>query len=114
MEDSELQYMAEQAVKATRERPDFGYSGELPLGKTWALTFGRTRDSAARESHDFERTRKSMEKKHPGQVEVVRSRHWATGWVEELAVRMLDDQGRVTDAGKDAILREMRARGEEP
>ena len=114
MEDSELQYLAEQAVKATRERRDFGYSGKLPLGKTWALTFGRTRDSSPRESRDFERRAASMAKQHPGQVEVVRSRHWLTGWVEELAVHMLDDQGRITAAGKDAILHEMRARGEEP
>lgn len=114
MEDSELQYIAEQAVKATRDRRDFGYSGPLPLGKTWALTWGRTRDSSAGESRSFERARKSMEKKYHGQVEVVRSRHWAVGWIEELAVRMLDDHGKVTAAGKDVILREMRARGEEP
>lgn len=34
---------AEDAVKRTANIPDFGYSGDLPLGETWAFTITANR-----------------------------------------------------------------------
>lgn len=98
-----FQAEAEQAIEETRNRPDFAYSGDLPLGETWALTFGMSRDSDKRTESNFEAIQNEMESKFPEDVQVIRSSHWGHGWVEELAVRMLDENGKITPAGVEIL-----------
>ena len=107
MEAVDYQELAEQAVRETVSRPGFGYSGSLPIGKTWALVFGRHRDSTPAEVRRYEAAKKTFMKRFPGDVQEERFRHWGVGWTEELAVRMLEDDGTVTKAGKAAIDRVM-------
>lgn len=101
--DPKYQKDAEQAVKETANRKYFAYSGDLPLGKTWAFTFGKSRDSELLEESNFDVVREDLEKRFPEDVENVHSSHWAVGWVDELAVRMLDGKGKVTPAGIAAL-----------
>lgn len=101
--DPKYQEEAEQSVKETAGLRDFGYSGDLPLGKTWGFTFGRSRDSTLLEESNFEVVEKDLKERFPEDVETVHSSHWAVGWVDELAVRMLDDKGKVTPAGAAAL-----------
>jgi len=100
---TDYQRLAEEAVRESGSRPGFGYSGALPVGKTWALVFGRHRDSTPPENRRYERIKRGMMRRFPDDVREERFRHWAVGWTEELAVRMLDDQGKVTKAGRAAL-----------
>lgn len=103
MDEAEYQALAEQAVRESGSRPHFAYSGTLPIGTTWALVFGRFRDSSPSEVRRYEGIKKSFMKRFPGDVQEERFRHWLYGWTEELAVRMLDEEGKVTKAGKAAL-----------
>ena len=100
----DIQALAEQAVKDSAEIPDFSYSGELDLGRTWAFTIAQTRDSDALVLSNFQTIWDDMFKRFPEDVENTRCSHWACGWVEYLTVRMLDSEGQVTEAGR-AILK---------
>lgn len=101
----DYQELAEQAVRESASRPGFGYSGPLPIGKTWALVFGRHRDSTPAEVRRYERIKQSFLRRFPDDVREERFRHWAVGWTLELAIRMLDEAGNVTPAGKAALKR---------
>jgi len=103
MTESEYQDLAEQVVEESAHIPDFGYWGDVPLGETWGFTISQNRDSGPMERSNWEVITEDMEKRFPKNVEIVHSSHWAVGWVEQLAVRMLDKRGKVTKAGK-AIL----------
>src|SRR5436190_11123474 len=95
-----------EVIEETRnmlEDPDVSYSGDLPLGKTWALTFGHSRDSDLLEESNWETVLKDLEEHFPEDIEVVGFRHWGVGWIEELAVRMLDKKSRVTRAATAAL-----------
>jgi hypothetical protein len=102
-------------VKAAREalaRPDsFGYSGELPLFESWGLTFSVHRDSDALERSNFRRIREDIgehadvlarmsgaeDATAEQYVDTVSCSHWAVGWMDHLAVRVLiDPDGEIT------------------
>jgi hypothetical protein len=101
--DQRYQVLAEQAVKESSNRPNFAYFGDLELGKSWAFVIARSRDSELLEESNFATVKNDLEKQFPGDVENVHSSHWAVGWVDELAVRMLDKKGKVTPAGIAAL-----------
>ena len=101
--DPEYQELAVQAVKDTEKIPNFSYSGDLPLGKTWAFVIGKHRDSGLLELSNYETVEKDLKERFPEDVEGVHSSHWAVGWVDELAVHMLDEKGKVTPAGVASI-----------
>jgi hypothetical protein len=103
MTDTDYQTLAQEAVAEFRKMRDFGYSGELPLGETWALTISKSRDSGLLEQSNYDSIYEDMKKRFPRDVVSERFGHWAVGWVEQLAVHMLDKQGRVTKAGKAII-----------
>lgn len=100
MTEAEYQALAEKVVKSFREIPDFGYSGDLPLGRTWGIAFGQSRDSGLMEQSNFAVISADMLKRFRRDVQVVRFGHWAVGWVENIAVKMLDRHGRVTPAAR--------------
>lgn len=78
--DPKYQTEAEQSVKDTANIRDFAYSGDLPLGKTWAFTISKHRDSTLLEESNYDIIQEDLEKRFPGDVEEVRASHWAVGW----------------------------------
>ena len=94
---------AEQVVEDTRQISDFAYYGDLPLGETWGFTISTHRDANVLERSNWEVISEDMLKRFPQSVETVSCSHWAVGWVEHLAVRMLTTRGKTTKAG-EAIL----------
>lgn len=90
-------------TKRMLRSPDVAYHGDLPLGESWALTFGHSRDSDLLEESNWETILKDLEERFPNDVEAIRFGHWAVGWVEELAVRVLGKNGRVTKAALAAL-----------
>jgi len=105
--DAEYQKLAEEAVAryapSAREARSFAYRGDLPLGKTWAYTFGMSRDSGLLEQSNFDVISQNLKEAFPEDVEIERSSHWAVGWMDQIAVHMLDDSGRATPAGRHVL-----------
>lgn len=101
--EKEYNSLAKQSVQEFNEIPDFGYHGELPLGETWAFTFSRTRDSDILCESNYESILTDMEEKFPDDIEEVHCNHWACGWVDHLAVKMLNEKGECTEAGKKIL-----------
>jgi hypothetical protein len=95
-------------VRAAREaltRPDdFGYYGPLDMFRSWGFTVARHRDSDALDESNFRclarDLRAEVERRgdDPDEyVSEVSCGHWAHGWMEHLAVRVLvDPDGEVT------------------
>jgi len=106
MKTVDYQVEAEEAVKDTaklRFSRDFSYRGEVDLGQTWAITFSKNRDSGLLEQSNYDTVKADLEKKFPDDVSDERFNHFAVGWVDHLLVRMLDSNGKVTQAGKAAL-----------
>ncbi len=95
---SDLKEFAENAVAQSAQIPDFAYFGDLPIGETWAFTFSRHRDSGILDVSNFETIREDVEDRFADDCEVVHCSHWAVGWIDHLAVRMLDGSGTPTEA----------------
>lgn len=92
--------MDAERVRLLLARPEsFGYSGELPLYKTWSMSpVLLQRGSSGADQIRFNRlvdslTRKFGEGGLASGWDVVHSRHWAVGWVKQIAFRVLDDAG---------------------
>ena len=97
------QKRAEEAVQESASIPDFGYSGDVDLGKTWAITFSKNRDSNLMEESNYDSIKEDLEKRFPDDVSDEHFSHLAVGWVDHLLVRMLDKRGDVTKAGAAAL-----------
>lgn len=89
----EYQELAEEAVRKTGQRFDAESGGK------WAEMLWRNRDSDLLTNSNFETVIHDMTDRFPDDVEDNRSRNAATGWGDALVVRMLGDDGKVTDAG---------------
>jgi hypothetical protein len=95
--DAQLLKAAQEAL--TRPR-DFGYHGDLPLFESWGLTFSQTRDSDALERSNYRRifedlkelAGRSSDGMWDDYVQDFRSSHWMNGWMEQIAVRVLEDE----------------------
>jgi hypothetical protein len=98
-----VQLEAEKAVKESVSTGDFYYRGEKDLGRTWAMTFSRNRDSGLLEQSNYDVIKEDLEKKFPKDVSDERFTHFAVGWIDQLLVRMLDKNGKVTKAGIAAL-----------
>lgn len=110
---TDWQKLAEEAVKETRENVR-SYIGEVPLGETWAIVYGLTRDTRGTAFWNYYRTKRSLENLYQGDIIEERFRHALLGHIDHLLIRMLDGDGRVTKIGKDVLrrklLREAKAR----
>lgn len=84
---------------------DFGYSGDLDLFNTWALVaLLETRDSGVLEQSNSQAIKDMIEKAGLQEsFEVCTFGHWACGWVEELACRVVKDDGTLDTAALDFI-----------
>lgn len=99
----DYQKEAEQAVKEAAQLTDFSYRGDKDLGRTWAITFSKSRDSGILEQANYDAVKGDLEKQFPMDVSDERFTHFAVGWVDHLLVRMLDKHGKVTKAGVAAL-----------
>lgn len=96
------QEKAEKILKASRP-PNWAYFGDLPIGETWGYTVSKTRDSTLREISNFEVIKADLEERFPGSVEDERHSHWAVGWIDKLAVELLNKEGLITYPGVAVI-----------
>lgn len=99
----DYQKLAEEAVKETAGRRGFAYTGEVDLGRSWAITFSVDRDSDLLEQSNYQTIKEDLEKGFPKDVSDERFNNWAVGWVDYLLVRMLDKHGKITKAGTAAL-----------
>lgn len=92
--------ISDQVIEQALERPEsFGYSGDLDLFNTWGLCGpSQHRDSDILTESNYATIVEDLEDRFPDDVEVVSANHWAVGWVEQLAVRVLGDDGKPTEA----------------
>ena len=103
---TDYQAQAVQAVEEAaklRASQDFSYRGPVDLGGTWAITFSQTRDSGLVEQSNYAAIKEDLEKRFPKDVRDEQFSHWGVGWVDNLLVRMLDKNGKVTEAGIAAL-----------
>lgn len=97
------------AAKEALERPsDFGYYGGLPLFQSWGLTYAQDRDSDVLNRSNYRRlledaqgvaTADDGDKAEDASeyIDVVHCSHWLCGWMDHIAVRVLEDpEGDVT------------------
>ena len=98
--DLENTDITEKDIKEALSRPSyFGYHGNLPLFETWSLgPVIRTRDSNLLEESNANELEKLLEKDESLEDEwdIVGANHWAVGWVDHLAFRVVDENGEPT------------------
>ena len=90
---------AHKLLAESRSLTDFAYSGDLPLGETWAFTLARHRDSDTLAESNWHVIETDMHERFRDDVEIVHCSHWVVGWIEHLAVRLLTEDGALTEAG---------------
>lgn len=98
------EYLLSAAREALAQPPHFGYSGDLPLFESWGFTFGQTRDSDVLERSNYRtilrdliEAAEEISDDADEYVQEVRCSHWAYGWADHIAVRVLQDQdGEIT------------------
>jgi hypothetical protein len=96
----------ETLIKAAQEaltRPEsFLYYGSLPLFQSWGLTYTQTRDSDVLNRSNFRRLLEDTQgvataedgddaEDHADYVQVEHCSHWAYGYADHIAVRVLED-----------------------
>lgn len=77
------------AAEALTHPPDSAFS-DRDLFVTWGLTIGMSRDSDLLETSNYARVFEDMRRVFPADVYQVHAGHWAVGWVDQLAVRVLE------------------------
>src|ERR1700752_873677 len=105
LSDDEIIHAATVALTSPTEFGDrnFAYFGDLPLFESWGLTFSQTRDSGTIERSNYRRIIADL-REHAAQnegllldadppeyVQEFRVTHWACGWMDRIAVRVLID-----------------------
>lgn len=80
----DIREMAEKAL----ERPDSFFTSDDSIGYTHALTIGVHRDSDVLARSNWEVISKDMTERFDDDVHIHGSRHWAVGWMDQLAVRV--------------------------
>lgn len=90
-------------IQAAINTPDdFGYSGDLPIGRTWSLgPVILNRNSGPLDQVNSKAIRDAFAEAFGTECEdngweVTRCGHWAVGWVEHLSFRVADDNGQAT------------------
>jgi hypothetical protein len=99
IDDEDLVKAAQEAL----ERPsDFGYYGDLPLFQSWGMTYAQTRDSDVLNRSNYRRLLEDAKGTATAEdgdnaeddseyVQEVHASHWAYGWADHIAVRVLED-----------------------
>lgn len=88
-------------LKKSRSIPDFGYSGDLDLGHTWAFVpVSVHRDSDALQRSNYEVIYQDMLKRFPDDTDYTPCSHWLVGWFDHLTIRLIDENGLETAASE--------------
>jgi hypothetical protein len=87
--DSRLVEAAKAALVPPGEFGERNWSGPYHIGVTHMLSISQTRDSDALQRSNFSVISEDMISRFPNDCEIMRSSHWAVGWVEHLVVRVL-------------------------
>jgi hypothetical protein len=99
-DERDLAEVSEDEIKKALEMPsDFGYSGDLPIGETWAIgPVIRSRDSNIREQSNADVLERELKRirEFDDEWQIVSANHWAVGWVDHLAFHAVDDEGNPT------------------
>ncbi len=99
----EVQSFAQKFAEGEAVMPKgFMYTGDLPIGDTWGYVFGRSRDSDLVEESNWDVIKADLEERFPDDVQEERHSHFLVGWVDQLAVRLLDKNGIATPAADAA------------
>ena len=91
--------VSEKDIEDALNRPDsFAYYGDNEdMFKTWGITGpGMHRDSDCLQISNYETIKADLEKRFPDDVEVICSSHWLVGWSDQIAVRVIDEDGEPT------------------
>lgn len=108
---STYQDAASKLVSESSNLKDFGYWGGVPILDGWAMTVTMNPDSDLLGVSNFEIIAGDMEDRYPEDVSVERYQHWVTGWADALLVKMFDESGKATKAGRAIVtwLRKLQA-----
>jgi hypothetical protein len=91
------------AARSLGHPNDFGYYGDLDLFNTWGLCYALEH----RDSNTFEQSNSAYiqaQIKARGlseSFEVLHFGHWAVGWIEQLAIKLVDDNGELNKPALD-------------
>ena len=79
----------------TEKDPDHSWWGDRDIEdkERWGQTFSVNRDSGLLEQSNFETISKDITERFPEDARIIHSTHWAVGWIEQLFVRMYNDEG---------------------
>lgn len=95
IDDTDLIKAASEALART---PDFGYFGDLDLFGSWGFTISQHRDSGILDCSNYRCILRDLDahiESHgcdPDDYrDEVHSSHWAVGWIDQVAVRVLID-----------------------
>ena len=100
-----VQWVAERLVENCRNIPNYAWFGDQDLGHSWAFVFSVTRDCTAVDQHRHDRVAKSLVVLYPEDAIATESSHWLCGWVKQVLVRLLEEDGAVSKAGRDVVKR---------
>jgi hypothetical protein len=88
-----------EAARAALTRPsDFGYWGSDEMFVTWGYTLSVHRDSDVLDRSNWQVITDDMLERFPDDCRIESASHWAVGWIEQLAVRVLREDGPVFPA----------------
>jgi hypothetical protein len=103
IDDADLMKAVSEAL--TRP-PDYGYYGDADLFGSWGLTVKQSRDSDAMDRSNYRcvlRDLRAYVESHgcdpDDYIEDMHFGHWACGWVDEIAVRVLVDEDGLAEPG---------------
>lgn len=88
-----------EALSASLNIPNFMYTGELELGRTWTFTFSTHRDADILNISNYEVILEDLQRVNKDHVEVAECGHWGVGWIKHITVKMIHD-GRITAVAK--------------
>lgn len=97
------------ASDAIQKPDDFGYWGSDDMFVTWGFCgIDKNRDSKILEETNFDQISAHLMSKYPDDFRIEGYRHWAVGHVDRLCVRVLKEDGEVsneniTDAFREAM-----------
>lgn len=94
------------ANEALRRPPDFGYHGDRDMFRSWGLTISQHRDSGTLDRSNYRCIVRDLDahiESHGCDPDdyrhEVHSSHWAVGWCDQIAVRVLiDEDGEIIPA----------------
>jgi len=109
-EDEAVQWIAEKLVELSSNLDSFSFGGDEALGETWAFTLTVTRDDKPRLKQLHAIRSKKITDAFPEQSRMCHNRHWGCGWMDQLLVQMLDEDGKATEAARavaEAYIKEL-------